>query len=208
MRIIAGTKRGLRLMSPKGDVSRPIVDRAKESLFSVLYGYGLPEEAFVADLFSGVGSLGLEALSRGAEFVTFVERDPRIEIVLKCNIEKAGFVRQSKVIRANAFKVGAPVPSTIRLRSPQASLGTGDSEGHKYNLVFVDPPYAATRDVSGKSQLAGLMDVLAGQVTDNGLVVVRTEKNIELLDSYGVFEVLQRRTWGSMNVTILRKKDE
>jgi 16S rRNA (guanine966-N2)-methyltransferase len=192
MRIIAGSKRGLRLMSPKGDVSRPIVDRVKESLFSVLYSYGLPEEAFVADLFSGVGSLGLEALSRGAEFVTFVERDPRIEIVLKCNIEKAGFVRQSKVIRADAFKVGAPV----------------DSEGRKYNLVFVDPPYAATRDVSGKSQLAGLMDVLAGQVTDNGLVVVRTEKNIELLDSYGVFEVLQRRTWGSMNVTILRKKDE
>jgi 16S rRNA (guanine966-N2)-methyltransferase len=189
MRIIAGTKRGLRLLSPKGEVSRPIVDRVKESLFSVLYGYGLPEEAFVADLFSGVGSLGLEALSRGAGFVTFVERDPKIEIVLKHNIERGGFVGQSKVIRANAFKVGAPVCP----------------ERRKYNLVFIDPPYAAARDVSENSQLAGLMDILAQQVSDNGLVVVRTEKNTELLDNYGIFEIEQRRTWGSMNVALLKK---
>ena len=192
MRIIAGSKRGLRLLSPKGEVSRPIVDRVKESLFSVLYGYGLPAGAFAADLFSGVGSLGLEALSRGAQFVTFVERYSEIEAVLEHNIERAGFVGQSKVIKANAFKVGAPV----------------DSEGHKYNLVFVDPPYAATRDVSENSQLAGLMDILARQVADGGLVVVRTEKNIELLNKYDVFEVEQRRSWGSMNIALLRKKDE
>jgi 16S rRNA (guanine(966)-N(2))-methyltransferase RsmD len=189
MRIIAGTKRGLKLLSPKGDVSRPIIDRVKESLFSVLYSYDLPSGAFVADLFSGVGSLGLEALSRGAEFVTFVERDEKIEAVLKRNIEKTGFVGQSKVIRANAFKVGAPVRSNE----------------HKYDLVFVDPPYAKTRDFGENSQLACLMDILSGQVADDGLVVVRTEKNIELLDKYGVFEVEQRRSWGSMNVTLLKK---
>ena len=189
MRIIAGTKRGLKLLSPKGDVSRPIIDRVKESLFSVLHGYDLPAGAFAADLFSGVGSLGLEALSRGAEFVTFVERDEKIEAVLERNIEKAGFVGQSKVIMANAFKVGAPV----------------GSEERKYNLVFVDPPYAKTRETSESSQLGGLMDILAGQVADDGIVVVRTEKNIKLLKKYGVFEVEQRRSWGSMNVTLLKK---
>ena len=68
----------MRLLSPKGDVSRPIVDRVKESLFSVLYRYNLPAGAMVADLFSGVGSLGLESQSRGAEFVKFVERDQKI----------------------------------------------------------------------------------------------------------------------------------
>jgi len=179
----------LKLLSPRGEVSRPIIDRVKESLFSVLYGYDLPAGALAADLFSGVGSLGLEALSRGAEFVTFVESDPEIEAVLKKNVERGGFVGQSKVIRADAFRVGAPV----------------SSEGHKYNLVFVDPPYAATKDVSERSQLAGLMDILTQQVTDDGLVVVRTEKSTELLDEYGMFEVLQRRTWGSMNVTLLKK---
>jgi 16S rRNA (guanine966-N2)-methyltransferase len=190
MRIIAGTKRGLKLLSPKGDVSRPIIDRVKESLFSVLYGYGLPAGAYAADLFSGVGSLGLEALSRGAQFVTFVERDEKIETILKRNIEKAGFVRQSKVIRASAFRVGAPV----------------ETSGRKYDLVFVDPPYAKTRETSENSQLAGLMDILSGQVADDGIVVVRTEKNIELLNKYGVFEVEQRRSWGSMNVTLLQKR--
>ena len=107
MRIIAGTKRGMKLLSPKTDVSRPITDRVKESLFNVLYKYGLPADKVVADLFCGVGSLGLEALSRGAEFVTFVEKDPKIVAILKKNIEKAGFAGESKVIRADAFKIGA-----------------------------------------------------------------------------------------------------
>lgn len=109
MRVIAGTKRGMRLASPRNEVSRPILDRVKESLFSVLYKYGLPEGKMAADLFSGVGSLGIEALSRGAEFVTFVEKDNAVIAILKVNIEKAGFGKESKVIRANAFKVGAPV---------------------------------------------------------------------------------------------------
>ena len=65
----------MKLISPKGDVSRPILDRVKGSLFSVLYKYDLPEGGMGADVFSGVGSLGLEAVSRGAEFVTFVETD-------------------------------------------------------------------------------------------------------------------------------------
>ena len=79
MRIIAGTKRGMKLLSPETRVSRPITDRVKESLFSVLYKYDLPEGKRVADLFSGVGSLGLEALSRAAAFVTFVERDAEVD---------------------------------------------------------------------------------------------------------------------------------
>ena len=99
MRIIAGTKRGMRLLSPKSDVSRPITDRVKESLFSILDKYDLPavrqahrpersrrSGKIVADLFSGVGSLGLESLSRAAAFVTFVEKDPKVIAILGRNI--------------------------------------------------------------------------------------------------------------------------
>ena len=96
----------MKLFSPQSQSSRPITDRVKESVFNVLCNYGLPEGAVVADLFCGVGSLGLEALSRGAEFVSFVEQNPRIIATLERNIEKAGFVKESKVIRANAFKIG------------------------------------------------------------------------------------------------------
>ena len=189
MRIIAGSKRGTKLLGPKTDVSRPVTDRVKESLFSVLYKYDLPNNTIAADLFCGVGSLGLEALSRGAEFVTFIEQDPKVISVLNINIEKAGFVEESKVIRGNAFKLGAPITP----------------EEQKCGLVFVDPPYAATMDVQRNSALGGLMDLLGGQVAGDGIVVVRTEHKITLLEQYGEFRVVERRRWGTMTVTILQK---
>jgi 16S rRNA (guanine966-N2)-methyltransferase len=191
MRIIAGDKRGMRLLGPRAGDTRPIIDRVKESLFSVLYKYGLPEGKVVADLFSGVGSLGLEALSRGAEFVTFVEKDPRVVAMLEKNIEKAGFVRQSKVIAADAFEVGAP---------PGA-------KGQEYELVFVDPPYADTTDVGSGSALAGVLGLVCEQVTSKGFVVVRTRRSTELLERYGALGVVERREWGTMAVTILQRQE-
>jgi 16S rRNA (guanine966-N2)-methyltransferase len=140
-----------------------------------------------ADLFCGVGSLGLEALSRGAEFVTFVEQNPRIIATLERNIRKAGFAKESKVIRADVFKVGAPV-----------------NLEQKYGLVFVDPPYVFTEDTRVSSPLSGLLDLLQEQVADDGLVVVRTERCITLLDGYGRLQVIERRQWGTMAVTILK----
>lgn len=191
MRIISGSKRGMHLLSPKGRLSRPITDRVKESLFSVLYKYNLPQGKVVADLFCGVGSLGLEALSRGADFVTFVEKDPKIIAVLNKNIFKAGFVKNSKVIRANAFSVGAPV----------------DFEAPLNDLVVIDPPYELTQNVQNDSKLAGLMTVLSEQTSPEAFIVVRTDKRTELLERYGRFEIIERRLWGSMVVTILRKSE-
>ena len=191
MRIIAGSKKGMKLLSPQTQSSRPITDRVKESLFSVLYKYDLPGGAIVADVFSGVGSLGLESLSRGAEFVTFVEKDPRIIAILNKNIEKAGFAEESKVIRANAFKFGAVVGSGVE----------------KYGLVFVDPPYAATINVLPDSPLAGLLELLGEQVTADGIVIVRTSADVALLERYGQFKITERRQWGTMAVTILEKSE-
>lgn len=189
MRIIAGSKRGMRLFSPKTQDSRPITDRVKQSLFDVLCNYGLPEGQRVGDLFCGVGSLGLEALSRGAEFVTFVEQEPKIIAVLERNIEKVGFVKQAKVVRGNAFKVGAPA----------------DPHGQRCTLVFVDPPYAFTQDVQADSPLSRLMDVLQDQVTPDAIIVVRTNRRSLLPERYGAFQALERREWGTMAITILRK---
>jgi len=189
MRIIAGQRRGMKLLSPKGDVSRPILDRVKGSLFSVLYKYDLPAGAMVADLFAGVGSLGLEALSRGAEFTVFIERDALIRRILEKNIAKAGFVKETKVIGTNAFTAGA-IPEYGR---PQ------------YNLVFVDPPYPTTRDVGPDSPLAGLLAVLRSQVTDDAVICVRTDRKIHLLPRYGPLKILERREWGTMQVTLMRK---
>ena len=187
MRIIAGTKRAMKLLGPKTGESRPITDRVKESLFSVLYKYDMPNGRVVADLFSGVGSLGLEAASRGAEFVSFVERDPKIIAILNRNIERAGFVKQSKVIRADAFRIGVPAGE------------------RKYAMVFVDPPYSATRDVGEGSLLSGLLNLLSGQLAARGIAVVRTDSHTELLERYGRLRVIERRRWGNMAVTILQR---
>ena len=191
MRIIAGLKRGMRLLSPRDYGSRPITDRVKESLFSVLLKYDLPAGARVADLFCGVGSLGLEALSRGASFVTFVEHDAETAAILERNIDKAGFVRESKVIRADAFRIGAPA-------APQEQ---------PYDLVFVDPPYADTSDAAVGSALGRLLDKSADRLTTDGIVVVRTHRQTSLLDRYGRIEVVERRQWSKMCVTILQRVD-
>ena len=179
----------MKLLSPATRDSRPITDRVKESLFSVLYGYDLPDDAVVADLFCGVGSLGLESLSRGARFVTFVERDPKTVAILERNIEKAGFVQDSKVVTTDAFRV-AP------------AVGTGEDD---YDLIFVDPPYADSMHAGIDSPLADLLDLWVDQTTADGIAVVRTGREVTLLDRYGRFRVEERRKWGTMTVTILTK---
>ena len=188
MRIISGSKRGMKLLSPAVAGSRPITDRVKESLFSVLYKYDLPAEANVADLFCGVGSLGLEALSRGADFGTFVEKNRDIIATLKKNIDKADFNDCSNVIRADAF----------------GCIILANTSDKKYNLVFIDPPYIQNQDVEGGSKLASLMNLLSGRVAENGIIVVRTREDVLLLKKYARFEVIERHKWGTMALTILQ----
>lgn len=195
MRIIAGSKRGMKLLSPAKrpgrQRTRPITDRVKESLFNVLYNkYHLPEGKFVADLFCGTGSLGLEALSRVADGVIFVETDKKAIAILRRNIDRAGFADKSKVISADAFKVGAP----------------GGFEGRKPDLVFVDPPYVDSRDAKAGSALGELLILVSQQITQDGIVVVRTHRKTSLIDEYDRLQTIERRQWGTMAVTILGLK--
>ncbi len=188
----------MKLLSPKTQESRPITDRVKESLFSVLYKYDLPNGKMVADLFCGVGSLGLEALSRGAEFVTFVEKNLKIITILEKNVEKAGFAKESKVVRADAFKTGATVDPLRRIAASE----------QKYGLIFVDPPYSTTRETKEGSPLSELLVILQEQLAPNGIAVVRTNRCTELLEQYGRLQIIERRRWGTMAVTILQQKSK
>ena len=188
----------MKLLSPKTGESRPITDRVKESLFSVLYKYDLPNGKMVADLFCGVGSLGLEALSRGAEFVTFVEKNLKIITILEKNVEKAGFAKESKVVRADAFKI--KIPRRV------SYCGGATVDEQKYDLIFVDPPYSTTRETKEGSPLGGLLVILQEQLAPNGIAVVRTDRRTELLEQYGRLQIIVRRQWGTMAVTILLQK--
>lgn len=189
MRIIAGQNKGMRLLEPPGLGSRPILDRVKESLFNILATYGLPGVIDVADLFCGVGSLGLEALSRGASGAVFVESDPLVCAVLRQNIHRAGMDQRSTVVMADAFEIGPPSAGNDR----------------PFGLVFIDPPYTALEDVGAGSRFAGLMSLVACKTAQNGLVVVRTTKAIRLEREYGEFKVIDRREYGKMAVTMLAR---
>nr|MBO6294465.1 16S rRNA (guanine(966)-N(2))-methyltransferase RsmD [Schwartzia sp. (in: firmicutes)] len=121
MRIITGRARGARLKTPKGLLTRPTSDRVKESLFSILGGRVVGRR--VLDLFAGTGSLGLEALSRGAASAVFVDR--ATEHVLRENAEHTRLNETARILRGDVFSV----------------LSRLAAEGALFDLVFCDPPY-------------------------------------------------------------------
>lgn len=126
MRIVAGRLKGLQLTPlGKGDAAahlRPTGDRVRENLFNILMSRGLPEGARVLDLFAGTGALGLEALSRGAAHVTFVDNGAKAQSLLRANIAKAKAEATTDLFHRDAARLG-PAP------------------GDPATLVFLDPPY-------------------------------------------------------------------
>lgn len=188
MRIISGSKRGMRLLSTKGLDTRPITDRVKESVFNIMFKWGLPAEAVAADLFCGAGSMGLEALSRGARWVTFIDRDRRAVQVLEQNISRAGFVGQSRVICHNALTLGAA------------------AQENPCDLVFVDPPYKMSEDCGPSTKIGDLMERISLQVKEGATVILRTHIRAIVPEVYGHLELIDKREWSSMKVMFFRKQ--
>jgi 16S rRNA (guanine966-N2)-methyltransferase len=120
MRVIAGRFGGRRLVTPRGDATRPTADRVREALFSVL---GDVSDVTVLDLFAGSGALGIEALSRGALEAVFVERAASALSALDANLEALGL--QAHVHRGDA----------------RGFVRNASRAGRTYDLVFLDPPY-------------------------------------------------------------------
>jgi 16S rRNA (guanine966-N2)-methyltransferase len=149
VRVIAGEAKGRTLVVPRGGATRAATDRIRETLFGILE----PElrEARVLDLFAGAGTLGIEALSRGAAAATFVERGADALKALRRNLDTTGFVERSDVVAANvlAFLDSRP-------RGP-------------FDIVFCDPPFA---DVALAQATIG-HDALRAALADDALVVAR-----------------------------------
>jgi 16S rRNA (guanine(966)-N(2))-methyltransferase RsmD len=166
MRIIAGTFRSRPLQAPAGLATRPSSDRLRETLFNVL----APriEGAHFLDLYAGSGAVGLEALSRGAEHVVFVEHAPAALKVLQANLAQlrlmAGFSIQS-----------GSVGAYLRLALP---------ESKQFDLVFLDPPYDETKEYA---TTLGLLGSAAANLLAVGAVVIAEHRRKERLeDCYGL----------------------
>ncbi|MCC6661446.1 MAG: 16S rRNA (guanine(966)-N(2))-methyltransferase RsmD [Phycisphaerales bacterium] len=156
MRIIAGEYRSRRLISPPEDSpARPLPDRVKESLFSILRGH--VESAAVFDGFAGSGSFGLEALSRGAARCVFVERDRDVAQVLKKNIEALGAGARADVVIGDALGPGA------LSRCPRPA-----------GIILLDPPYVMAEDPAAWRRVCGQAQRLLGCLADDGYLLIRT----------------------------------
>lgn len=184
MRIVGGRMGGLRLAAlGKGDAGahlRPTQDRVRESLFSILASRDLPDGgAHVMDLFAGTGALGLEALSRGAGQVTFVEQGRVALGLLRDNIERARATEETSVLRRDATK--------LPQRPPEMPPAT---------LVFLDPPYGKALGAKALRSAAQ-----AGWIAPDAAIVWEENSPQEAPDG---FQMTDTRRYGDSTMTFLR----
>ncbi len=174
MRIIAGKFKGRALTPPQGQDTRPTSDRLREALFNVLaHGYDDPiTGARVLDLFAGTGALGLEALSRGAAFVQFVEEAASARGLIKSNVEALGVAGITKVYRRDATYMGPVAPA------------------EPFSLVFCDPPYG-----KGLAKLALASALKGGWLTPDALVIVEERTDQQDILPEG-FHTIEERAYG------------
>ena len=169
MRIIGGSARSRRLVAPPGQATRPMTDRIRESLFSSIAAW-IPD-GVIYDLYAGTGSIGLEALSRGAEHVTFVERDSNALTALNTNLETVGLG-------------GTVVPGDVD-RFLDRAQGPVD-------VVFVDPPYAVALP-----SLLETMTKLPPLLAHDGIVIVHRRFGEDAPDSIADLVLVDERKYGS-----------
>lgn len=187
MRLTGGSDRGRRLKAPRGLRTRPTAAKIREAIFNIL---GPPPEGAVLDLFAGTGALGLEALSRGARKVVFVERDRNALTVLRQNLRELGFENRSTVIAAD---VGTGI------RRLAASISNEDRFSEdRFSWVFMDPPYAIeVEDVLGELSEKDLLNGCA-------VVIVEHDKRHRPPASIGGLFLTDRREYGDTELSFYR----
>jgi 16S rRNA (guanine(966)-N(2))-methyltransferase RsmD len=189
LRIIGGVWRSRRLVRPDTEATRPVPDRVKQTVFDILGSrFGTPgalPPLRVADVFAGSGSMGLEALSRGAQSCCFYERDREVLAVLRRNVE---------TLRAGAV-------STIIVRDAWRAAAR-DPNGRAFDLIFLDPPYRDSEDVSPIGEVSRFLHRLAEDADNRPLVILHHFSKVRFsLDADNPWSIGDERTIGSSAVT-------
>ena len=182
MRIIAGRHRGRVLRAPEGAATRPTADRVRQALFDMLWhapwgGRTVVQDQLVLDAFAGTGALGLEALSRGAARVAFVDDGTKARALLRANIEKMQAMGTTDVWRRDATRLGP-------------------NRGPGYSLVFLDPPY---HKGLGEAALASAIE--GGWLAPGAVIVWEEGTPPQPPDG---FTRLDQRKYGDTLVTLLK----
>jgi len=182
-RIIAGSRKGMRLNSVPGDSTRPITDRVKEAVFNIL-GADI-EGASMFDLFGGTGSVGLEALSRGASYVRFSDANRNAYNTLVSNIRLTRFEKQAKAYFGDVFNILRGIPD------------------REFEYIYVAPPQYKEM----WKRIMELLDKNDGWLTDDGWIIVQIhpiEREDLQLESYELFD---ERKYGSTTLLFYCRKE-
>ena len=181
MRVIAGKAKGHQLKFPKGTNTRPATDLVRGAIFSILENI-TSDWAQVLDLFSGSGALGIEALSRGAGWVDFVERAPRCCGIIKENLEKTKLAAEAHIYCCSVSK----------------ALSFLDKE---YSIILMDPPYSNSSIGSLVAQLA-----TSKLVRTNSIIVVTHSPRLPLNSTYATLNLIKEHRHGDSCIAVYQKE--
>lgn len=186
MRVIAGKARGKRLKAPPGDNTRPVTDMIKEALFNV-WGESIQGAVFL-DLFAGSGSMGIEALSRGARNVIFIDNNARAVGIIKENLQNCNFNEGFEVHRNDVFR----------------AINILQNRGTKFDLIYVDPPFTNEAIFDKVIKILDEAQIL-GQ---NGTLVIRTYKKKTLPVSLSHLSKYRSKDYGESVLHYYRSNEE
>ena len=183
MRVIAGTARRLRLVTPEGNDTRPTQDRIKETLFNMIQNQ-VPGSVFI-DLFAGSGGIGIEALSRGAVRAVFVENNVNAYKCILENLKTTHFEEQANVLKQDVV------------------LGLRSIKEKEADIIFIDPPYHGELYERTLSQLSEM-----SYVTANTMIIVEADLNLDFsfAENYG-FEVRREKEYKTNKHVFLYRKE-
>ena len=179
MRVVSGTARGIILKTPDGIATRPTAARVKEAMFSIIQFE--VEGSQVLDLFAGSGQLGIEALSRGAAYATFVDSARESIDCIKTNLQKTNLKSNSCVVQTDAFSF---------LKTSSGS----------FDIALLDPPYS-------KGLLQKALPLVAERMNPNGVIICEHPYGEEMPESAGEFEKFREYKYGKLGLTVYRKTE-
>ncbi|HHT9125651.1 MAG TPA: 16S rRNA (guanine(966)-N(2))-methyltransferase RsmD [Candidatus Brocadiia bacterium] len=196
MRVIAGTARGTHLLSVKGEKTRPVLDSVKEALFNIIRE--VVPGSNVVDLFAGTGALGIEALSRGASFCIFIDKDRHAVEVIKKNLLKAGLHERAHVLRLDVFK------ACSYLLNVGATLGLP-----LLDLVLAGPPYEMVEQAEGRGRILSLFQEMVekGILKSDGMIALQHRRGtLQRAPTICIpdLEIFDQRCYGETQLTFLR----
>lgn len=185
MRIIAGSARGRKILPPEGMNTRPTLDRVKENMFNIIqvHVYG----AKALDLFAGTGSLGLEAVSRGASECYLIDRFPKTYSLLETNVKDLGFEDKCKCLNMDSYD----------------ALTFLKEKGEIFDLIFVDPPY-----------LKDMVPIAIERIDEynllkkDGLIAIKIDSEEVIYEGSKNIKLIRSKRYGNTTVCFYKYKED